>query len=99
MYVENLTGTIYKNGEQLGLYGAQCDAQIQETKAIKEAVSEASLELEVICHALLFSVPLKGVFIQVVLLEKKKLIQQWNNTLIGMRRRDEAYAAMMSAVR
>lgn len=46
--MERLSGTIYKNEEQLALYGAQCDAQIQETKAIKEAVSEASLELEVI---------------------------------------------------
>ena len=45
--MEKLTGTIYKNEEQHALYGAQCDAQIQETKAIKEAVSEASLELEV----------------------------------------------------
>lgn len=45
--MEKLTGTIYKNEEQFALYGAQCDAQVQETKAIKEAVSEASLELEV----------------------------------------------------
>lgn len=79
LYLEKLTSTIYKAEEQLALYGAQCDAQTQETKAIKEAVSEASLELEV------------------VLLEKKRLIQQWNNTLIGMRRRDEAYAAMLEA--
>ena len=35
---------------------------------------------------------------QTVLLEKKKLLQQWNNTLIGMRRRDEAYAAILSAM-
>lgn len=45
--MERLSGAIYKNEEQLALYGTQCDAQIQETKAIKEAVSEASLELEV----------------------------------------------------
>lgn len=47
LYLEKLTSTIYKAEEQLALYGAQCDAQTQETKAIKEAVSEASLELEV----------------------------------------------------
>lgn len=33
------------------------------------------------------------------MLEKKKLFQQWNNTLVGMRRRDEAYSAMVVAVR
>ena len=36
---------------------------------------------------------------QTVLLEKKRLLQQWNSTLIGMRRRDEAYAAMLTAVK
>ncbi len=45
--MEKLSRTIYKTEEQLALYEAQCDAQTQETKAIKEAVSEASLELEV----------------------------------------------------
>lgn len=37
--------------------------------------------------------------VKTVQLEKKKLLQQWNNTLIGMRRRDEAYAAMVSAIK
>ena len=37
--------------------------------------------------------------IQTVILEKKKLLQQWNSTLIGMRRRDEAYAAMLVAIK
>ena len=36
---------------------------------------------------------------QTVYLEKKKLLQQWNNSLIGMRRRDEAYSAMITAVK
>ncbi|XP_067914336.1 coiled-coil domain-containing protein 40 [Heterodontus francisci] len=31
--------------------------------------------------------------------EKKQLIEQWNSSLIGMQRRDEAYAAMQEAVR
>ena len=45
--MEKLSGTIYKHEEQIALYDAQCDAQTQENKAIKEAVSEAALELEV----------------------------------------------------
>lgn len=45
--MDKLTSTIYKTEEQLSLYDAQCDAQTQQTKAVKEAVSEASLELEV----------------------------------------------------
>ena len=36
---------------------------------------------------------------QAIQLEKKQLLQQWNSSLIGMRRRDEAYAAMQEAVR
>ena len=31
------------------------------------------------------------------MLEKRKLMHQWNNSLIGMRRRDEAYSAMLTA--
>eukprot|EP00061_Rhincodon_typus_P013528 g39952.t1 len=31
--------------------------------------------------------------------EKKQLIEQWTSSLIGMQRRDEAYAAMQEAVR
>lgn len=45
--MEKLSNTINKHEEQLAVYDAQCNAQTQETKAIKEAVSEASLELEV----------------------------------------------------
>ena len=36
---------------------------------------------------------------QGVQLEKKKLLQQWSNTLIGMRRRDEGYAALTTAIK
>ncbi|XP_078257419.1 coiled-coil domain-containing protein 40 isoform X3 [Rhinoraja longicauda] len=32
-------------------------------------------------------------------LEKKQLLEQWKNSLIGMQRRDEVYAAMQEAVR
>lgn len=42
-----MSNAIFKHEEQLALYDAQCSAQAQETKAIKEAVSEASMEFEV----------------------------------------------------
>ena len=32
-------------------------------------------------------------------MEKKKLLQQWNSSLIGMARRDEAYSAMLAAMK
>jgi septal ring factor EnvC (AmiA/AmiB activator) len=32
-------------------------------------------------------------------MEKKQLFQQWNSSLIGMRRRDEAHSAMNEALR
>ncbi|KAJ8414223.1 hypothetical protein AAFF_G00050930 [Aldrovandia affinis] len=34
-----------------------------------------------------------------LLVEQKQLLQQWNSSLLGMRRRDEAYTAMQEAVR
>ncbi|XP_067860206.1 coiled-coil domain-containing protein 40 isoform X2 [Heptranchias perlo] len=37
--------------------------------------------------------------IEAIGFEKKQLIEQWNSSLIGMQRRDEAYAAMQEAVR
>ena len=38
-------------------------------------------------------------FVQTLELEKKQLYQQWTNSLIGMQRRDEAFAAMRTALR
>ncbi len=32
-------------------------------------------------------------------IEKKQLMQNWNSCLIGIRRRDEAYAQMNEAIR
>ncbi|XP_041073015.1 coiled-coil domain-containing protein 40 isoform X2 [Carcharodon carcharias] len=37
--------------------------------------------------------------IEVIGYEKKQLLEQWKSSLIGMQRRDEAYAAMQEAVR
>lgn len=39
------------------------------------------------------------IYVQALQLEKKQLTQQWYSSLIGMRRRDEAYAAMQEALR
>ena len=32
-------------------------------------------------------------------MERKQLLQQWNSSLVGMRRRDDAYTAMLEALR
>jgi len=32
-------------------------------------------------------------------MEQKQLMQQWDSSLVGMRRRDEAFAAMQEALR
>lgn len=37
--------------------------------------------------------------IEAICLEKKQLLQQWNSSLIGMTRRDEAYSAIQEALR
>lgn len=39
-----------------------------------------------------------GLILQAIGLEKKQLYQQWNSSLIGMRRRDEAHSAMQEAL-
>ncbi|XP_030840683.1 coiled-coil domain-containing protein 40 [Strongylocentrotus purpuratus] len=80
LYVDRLTETVDKLREQIALYEAQSSAQGEETKAAKEALSDARMEIESIN------------------LEKKQLFQQWNSSLIGMRRRDEAHAAMQEAL-
>ncbi len=50
MYVEHLTSELNNLEEQLGLAQAQCSAQAQETKAIREILTDATMELEVIIH-------------------------------------------------
>lgn len=34
-----------------------------------------------------------------VMMARKQLFQQWNSSLVGMKKRDEAFAAMQEAVR
>ncbi|KAM4691865.1 coiled-coil domain-containing protein 40 [Rhinophrynus dorsalis] len=80
MFVDRLTREVDRLHEQISLYEAQISAQRGDTKAVREAVAEACMEIEAIG------------------LEKKQLFQQWNSSLIGMMRRDEAYAAMQETL-
>ncbi|XP_041075699.1 coiled-coil domain-containing protein 40 [Polyodon spathula] len=81
LFVDRLTKEVDNLREKIAMYEVQTVAQSEETKAAKEAVSEAHMEIEAIA------------------VEKKQLFQQWNSSLIGMRRRDEAYTAMQEALR
>ncbi|XP_052261678.1 coiled-coil domain-containing protein 40-like isoform X2 [Dreissena polymorpha] len=80
LFVDRLVERVDKLKEEIAMYEAQLTAQLEETKAAKEQLMEAHMEIEAIS------------------LEKKQLYQQWNSSLIGMRRRDEAHAAMMEAL-
>ncbi|XP_056102134.1 coiled-coil domain-containing protein 40 [Rhinichthys klamathensis goyatoka] len=81
LYVERLTKHVEKLSEQISLYEVQIIAQTDQTKAAKEALSEAQLELDS------------------VTVERRQLLQQWNSSLLRMRRRDEAYTAMHEELR
>ncbi|XP_046379305.2 coiled-coil domain-containing protein 40-like isoform X2 [Haliotis rufescens] len=80
LYVDRLVERVDKLKEEMAMFEAQIIAQSDETKAAKEALMEAHMEIEAIT------------------LEKKQLFQQWNSSLIGMRRRDEAHSAMQEAL-
>ncbi|XP_063816816.1 coiled-coil domain-containing protein 40 isoform X2 [Pseudophryne corroboree] len=80
MFVDRLTQEADRLREQIALYESQISAQREDTKAVREAVSEANMEIDTIG------------------LEKRHLLQQWNSSLIGMTRRDEAYAAVQEAL-
>lgn len=47
LYLDRLTSQISNLEEQLALSDAQYSAQCQETKAVKENLTEANMELEV----------------------------------------------------
>ncbi|XP_008303234.1 coiled-coil domain-containing protein 40 [Stegastes partitus] len=81
MYVERLTKDMEGLTQQIAMYEAQANAQAEETLAVKEALSEAEMETELL------------------LMARKQLLQQWNSSLTGMRRRDEAFNAMQDAMR
>lgn len=80
LYVDRLTETVDRLREKIAMFDAQYSAQSDETKAAKEALTEARTEIDSIN------------------LEKKHLLQQWHSSLIGMRRRDEAHAALLEAL-
>ncbi|XP_016370198.1 coiled-coil domain-containing protein 40-like [Sinocyclocheilus rhinocerous] len=81
LYVERLIKHVEKLSEQISLYEVQIIPQTEQTKAAKEALSEAQLELDS------------------VVVERRQLLQQWNSSLLMMRRRDETYTAMQEQLR
>ncbi|KAM6971912.1 coiled-coil domain-containing protein 40 [Aplochiton taeniatus] len=81
MYVERLTKQLERLSEQMALYEVQTMAQAEETRAAREALTEAQMEMDWL------------------VVERKQLLQQWNSSLVGMRRRDEAFTAMQDALR
>lgn len=81
LFVSRLVERLDRLREDIALYDAQLEAQMAETKAAREALSEAKTEIETIA------------------VEKKQLFAAWNSALIGMRRRDEAHAAMSDALK
>lgn len=47
LFVDRLTEEVQRLEEQVALYKAQCTAQAQDSEAVKEALAEAAMELEV----------------------------------------------------
>lgn len=45
--MDHLTQEVQRAEEQVALYKAQCSAQSQDSAAVKEALAEATMELEV----------------------------------------------------
>uniref|UniRef100_A0A2C9LMW8 Uncharacterized protein n=1 Tax=Biomphalaria glabrata TaxID=6526 RepID=A0A2C9LMW8_BIOGL len=81
LYVDRLVEGVERLKEEIAMYDAQISAQTEETKAAKESLMEAYMDIES------------------VEFEKKDLFQKWNSSLIGMKRRDEAHSAMLSALK
>jgi len=81
LYVNRLVERIDRLREDIAMYDAQIEAQTAETRAARDLLGEARLEIEAIT------------------VEKKHLYTAWNSALVGMRRRDEAHAAMSEALR
>ncbi|XP_010887627.2 coiled-coil domain-containing protein 40 [Esox lucius] len=81
LYVERLTKHMERLKEQIALYEVQTAAQSAETRAAREALCEAEINMDSLLR------------------ERKQLMQEWNSSLLGMRRRDEAYTAMQESLR
>ncbi|MBN3310411.1 CCD40 protein, partial [Amia calva] len=80
LLVERLTVRAERLAEQISVYQVQAAAQAQETRAARDTLSEAQMEIEALA------------------MERKQLLQQWDSSLIGMRRRDEAHTALLQAL-
>lgn len=51
LYVDRLVERVDKLREEIAMYEAQLSAQTSETKATKEALSEAHMEIEVLFYS------------------------------------------------
>lgn len=80
LYVNRLVERMDRLRDDIALFDAQLEAQAAETRANRELLGEAKMEIEAIT------------------VEKKHLYSAWNSALVGMRRRDEAHAAMSQAL-
>jgi len=81
LYVNRLVERMDRLREDIAMFDAQLEAQAAETRAARELLAEARMEIDSIS------------------VEKKHLYTAWNSALVGMRRRDEAHAAMSEALR
>ena len=69
---------VQKLQETIDLQKAQRFAQSDQTKQVRNLLTQATTELDVLR------------------LEKKQILQQWNSSLVGMQRRDEALASIQN---
>ena len=81
LYVNRLVERMDRLREDIAVFDAQLEAQTAETRAARELLGEARMEIDAIT------------------VEKKHLYSAWSSALVGMRRRDEAHAAMTEALR
>ncbi|XP_061889639.1 coiled-coil domain-containing protein 40-like isoform X1 [Entelurus aequoreus] len=80
MYVEHLTKDLERQTQQRDMYEVQRKAQAETTRATKEALSEAEIQIESLA------------------MSQRQLLQQWNRSLVDLKRRDGDFQAMQEAV-
>ncbi|XP_073901058.1 coiled-coil domain-containing protein 40 isoform X2 [Castor canadensis] len=80
LFVDQLTSRVHQLEESISLLEAQHVTQAEDTRLLRKAVSEASMEIEAIS------------------MEKKRILQQWATSLVGMKHRDEAHRTIREAL-
>lgn len=112
--MERLTKRVEELTEQIALYEFQISTQSQETQAARQVLAEVRLLTSTCWRSPLFSgsrpqglvpgphvprVPQARMEVDSLEVERKQLLQQWNRSLVGMQRRDEAHAAKQGELR